>query len=233
VNNIPRTVLITGADGNLGRAVAQAFAALGDRLLLVGLHREKLEAVLGKESERQSLIAVNLTNREATQAALAGASGFGPIHVLCHLAGGFSMGEAVHEAPEASWNHLYDLNVRTLVNVAAAVVPQMIANGGGKIVAIGASTALKGLANMGPYIATKSSVIRLTESMSAELRGNNINVNCVLPSVIDTPENRAAMPKADPAKWVSPQELANVIVFLASDAARAIHGASLPVTGLS
>ena len=86
---------------------------------------------------------------------------------------------------------------------------------------------------MGAYCASKSAVIRLTEALSAELREKNINVNCVLPTIIDTPENRASMPDADPSRWVAPADLANVIVFLASDAARAIHGAAVPVTALS
>ena len=103
--------------------------------------------------------------------------------------------------------------------------------GGGKIVNVGAFAAQKGVARMGAYVASKSSVIRLTESMAAELREKNINVNCVLPTIIDTPENRASMPDADPKRWVAPADLANVIVFLASDAARAIHGAAIPVTG--
>jgi NAD(P)-dependent dehydrogenase (short-subunit alcohol dehydrogenase family) len=143
------------------------------------------------------------------------------------------MGEAVHEMQTATLEALLDLNVRTLLNMSHAVVPRMLAAGGGGIVNVGAYAALKGAAAMGAYVATKSAVIRLTETMAAELRENNINVNCVLPTIIDTPENRAAMPGADPARWVAPSDLANVIVFLASDAARAVHGAAVPVTGLS
>jgi NAD(P)-dependent dehydrogenase (short-subunit alcohol dehydrogenase family) len=109
----------------------------------------------------------------------------------------------------------------------------MLKAGGGKIVNIGAFAAQRGIAQMAAYTAAKSAVIRLTEAMAGELREKNINVNCVLPSIIDTPENRNAMPDADPAKWVSPKDLANVIAFLASDEARAIHGAAVPVTGLS
>jgi NAD(P)-dependent dehydrogenase (short-subunit alcohol dehydrogenase family) len=109
----------------------------------------------------------------------------------------------------------------------------MIAAGGGKIVNVGAFAAQKGAANMGAYIASKSAVIRLTETMAAELREKNINVNCVLPTIIDTPPNRADMPKADPRRWVAPADLANVILFLASEEARAVHGAALPVTSLS
>jgi NAD(P)-dependent dehydrogenase (short-subunit alcohol dehydrogenase family) len=113
------------------------------------------------------------------------------------------------------------------------VVPGMLARGSGKIVNVGSFGALRGTAQMGAYAAAKSEVLRLTESLAAELREHGINVNCVLPSVIDTPENRKAMPQADPAKWVPPAQLAQVIAFLASDAAQAVHGAAVPVVGLS
>src|SRR6185295_6356350 len=158
---------------------------------------------------------------------------FGRIDVLCNLAGGFRMGEAVHETTDATWNFLFDINVHTLLNAVRTVVPHMIERGGGKIVNVGAYAAQRGVARMGAYCAAKSAVIRLTEAMAAELREKNINVNCVLPTVIDTPENRAAMPAADPGRWIAPGDLANAILFLASDAARAIHGAALPVTALS
>ena len=126
-----------------------------------------------------------------------------------------------------------DLNARTLLNTAEAVVPGMIEAGAGKIVTIGANAARQGMAAMSAYIVAKSAVIRLTESMSAELRGQGINVNCVMPTIIDTPENRAAMPDADPGDWVSPEKLANVILFLCSEEASAVHGAAVPVVGLS
>jgi NAD(P)-dependent dehydrogenase (short-subunit alcohol dehydrogenase family) len=153
--------------------------------------------------------------------------------VLCNLAGGFRMGEAVHETSARTWDVLMDLNARTVLHMAHAVVPGMLAAGGGRIVNVGAFAAREGAARMGAYVASKAAVIRLTESMAAELREHGVNVNCVLPTIIDTPDNRAAMPGADPARWVAPTDLAAVIVFLASDAARAIHGAAVPVTGLS
>jgi NAD(P)-dependent dehydrogenase (short-subunit alcohol dehydrogenase family) len=120
-----------------------------------------------------------------------------------------------------------------MIPVATSVVPCMVAGGGGQIVTVGAMGALRGGAQMGAYAASKSALMRLTESMSAELKGHGINVNCVMPSIIDTPENRAAMTDADSSQWVAPQALAEVILFLASDAARAIHGACIPVTGLA
>ena len=158
---------------------------------------------------------------------------FGRVDVLCHLAGGFRMGEAVHETNDDTWDFLLDINVRTMVNVARTVVPHMIERGGGKIVSVGAFAAGSGVARMGAYCASKAGVTRLTEAMSAELKEHGIRVNCVLPTIIDTPDNRSAMPDADPSRWVSTQALADVIGFLASDASRAIHGAAIPVAGLS
>ena len=234
MNFTGRHVLITGAAGNLGRAVAQAFAAQGAALVLADLKPEALQATFGAESARQRFLGVNLLERDAVAAAVAGVlASIARIDVLCHLAGGFRMGEAVHETSGATWDWLLDLNARTLLHAAGAVVPHMLAAGGGRIVTVGAYSARQGLAAMGAYTAAKASVIRLTEAMAAELREKNINVNCVLPTIIDTPQNRAAMPDADPARWVAPADLAQVIVFLASDAARAVHGAALPVTGLS
>jgi NAD(P)-dependent dehydrogenase (short-subunit alcohol dehydrogenase family) len=227
-------VLITGAAGNLGRAVARAFSAHGAKLFLVDQRRDLLEKAFGAEHERQAFGATDLLDQAQTDlTAKRAGERFGRIDVLCNLAGGFRMGEAVHETSDATWNFLVDINARTMLGAVRAVVPHMIAAGGGRIVNVGAYSAQKGVGEMGAYTAAKSAVIRLTEAMSAELRDRGINVNCVLPSTLDTPENRAAMPKADPARWVTPDALADVIVFLASAGARAIHGAAVPVTGLA
>ncbi len=229
-----RTVMVTGAAGNLGQAVASAFGDLGARLVLLDRKLEDLGSRFGDETDDRLHLAVDLLDSQRVAAAVAQATGrFGHIDVLCNLAGGFRMGQAVHETSDETWNFLFDLNTRSLLNMARAVVPQMIAQGRGRIVNVGAFGARHGAAQMGAYIASKASVIRLTESMAAELREQGINVNCVLPTIIDTPQNRSAMPDADPSRWVAPKDLANVIVFLASDAARAVHGAALPVTGLS
>ena len=228
------TVLITGAAGHLGGAVARAFAARGARLALADLREDALHGSFGEPDARRLHIAADLLQpAEADAAAARAVERFGRIDVLCNLAGGFRMGEAVHETSARTWDVLMDLNARTVLHMAHAVVPGMLAAGGGRIVNVGAFAAQKGAAQMGAYVAAKSAVIRLTESMAAELRERGVNVNCVLPTVIDTPENRAAMPDADPARWVAPADLAEAIVFLASKAARAIHGAALPVTGLS
>jgi NAD(P)-dependent dehydrogenase (short-subunit alcohol dehydrogenase family) len=224
-----RTVVLTGAAGNLGRAVASAFAQAGDNLVLLDLTPGALP-----DGDRQLYIATDLLDAQSVGTAVDKAvQRFKRIDVLCNIAGAFRMGSAVHETSDKDWNFLLDVNARTLLNTSRAVVPVMLKAGSGKIVNIGAFAAQKGVAQMGAYVAAKSAVIRLTETMAAELRERNINVNCVLPTIIDTPENRKAMPDADPKRWVAPAALADVIVFLASDAARAIHGAALPVSGLS
>ena len=229
-----RTVMVTGATGNLGQALAAAFAQQGARLVLLGRQTDAMRIVFGEEGPDRLYLATDLLDAQQVLAAFnAAVHRFARVDVLCNLAGGFRMGPAVHQTEDSTWNFLEDINVRTMLNMARVVVPHMIECGGGKIINVGAFAAQRGVAAMGAYCAAKSSVMRLTESMAAELRERYINVNCVLPTIMDTPENRSAMPDADPARWVAPEDLANVIVFLASPAARAIHGVALPVTGLS
>lgn len=228
-----RIALITGAAGNLGRAVAATFASAGAGRVLLGRDEPSLRSAYGTGDARTMLVGADLMDADSVSVAVGQAlARFGRIDILCNLAGGFDMGPPVHQTPDDLWERMLNVNMRTVLNTARAVVPGMIAARYGKIVNVGAASALAGKPNMGAYTAAKSAVIRLTESMSAELRDKDINVNCVLPSIIDTPENRAAMSKADPSRWVSPGALAEVIVFLASDKASAIHGAAIPVTGL-
>jgi NAD(P)-dependent dehydrogenase (short-subunit alcohol dehydrogenase family) len=224
------TCLITGAVGNLGRAVAHAFASEGASLILMDLREESLRSAYGGEDGGKRFAVADL--RDAQSVARALPAGM-RIDVLCNIAGGFRMGQPVHETTDDTWELMLGLNAKSVVNCARAVVPGMLAAGRGKIVNVGAIAGLSGKANMAAYTASKSVVIRLTESMAAELREKGINVNCVLPSTIDTPQNRKDMPKADPKRWVAPEALAEVVLFLASDAARAIHGASIPVAGLA
>lgn len=225
--------VITGAAGALGGAVARCFADAGATLALLDRDAAPLQAAFGAWP-RTTTHAVDLLDAAAVEAAVARiAAAHGRIDVLVNLAGGFRMGEPVHALAATTWDGMIDINVRTLLNTAHAVVPVMLAQGRGRIVNVGAFSAQRGLAQMGAYVAAKSAVIRLTESMAAELRERGINVNCVLPTILDTPANRRSMPDADPAKWVAPADLAAVIAFLASDAARAVHGAAVPVTGLS
>ena len=227
-----QTVLVTGAGGNLGRALAHLFARRGARLVLLERDAAHLRQLYGDDNERQMLLAADLLVQGQVDAAVSAAQErFGGIDVLCNIAGGFRMGPPVHETPDEDWDFLLGLNTKSVVHAVRAVVPGMIASGGGRIVSVAANAALKGVAGMAAYCASKDAVIRITEAMAAELKDKGINVNCVLPSVIDTPENRAAMPDADPGRWVSPDALAEVIAFLASEGARAINGAAIPVVG--
>jgi NAD(P)-dependent dehydrogenase (short-subunit alcohol dehydrogenase family) len=227
-----RTVMITGASGNLGRAVAQAFAQRGAGLVLLDRISYPRRDPPGAAEGRHLQLSTDLLDAEAVRGATHEAlQEFGRIDVLCNLAGGFAMGRPVHETSDADWDALFQINVRSMLNAVRAVVPAMIEAGQGRIVNVAAMSALRGVALMGSYCASKDTVIRLTETMAAELRDQHINVNCVLPSIIDTPDNRAAMPNADPTRWVSPDALADVILFLASNASRALHGAAIPVAG--
>lgn len=227
-------VLITGAAGALGRALAQRFAAEGWRLALVDVSESGLKAAYPDADPRRLLIAADLLDALSTQRAADGVfAHYGRIDALCNIAGGFAMGTPVHATPAADWTRMWDLNAQTLIHAVRAVVPKMLAQGHGRIVNVGSGAGQHGQAQMGAYSVAKSAVIRLTESMAAELREQNINVNCVLPSIIDTPANRAAMPGADPRRWVAAADLAATIHFLCSDGARAIHGAAIPVVGLS
>lgn len=229
-----KVVLITGAAGSLGKAVSAAFEAAGWSLALLDVQQKFLQSAYPQADARKLLLAADLMDPASVEQAIKNTiRQFGRLDALCNIAGGFAMGTPVHATSAADWQKMQDLNAGTLLNIVRAAVPQMLAGGGGKIVNIGSLAGLKAGAQMGAYSAAKGTVIRITEAMSAELREQNINVNCVMPSIIDTPPNRAAMPDADPAKWVAPADLASVILFLCSDASRAIHGAAIPVTGLS
>ncbi len=226
-----KVALITGASGHLGRAVAAAFAAAGYRLVLTGTSLAGLRAAFPSASADWQLVPADLAGSAGAEPLAAALDRAGRIDALCALAGAFTMGEKVHELSETSWEAMIGANVRTLLAAVRAVAPRMIAQGHGRIVTVGAASALHGSAGMGAYAAAKSAVMRLTESLAAELGTEGINVNGVLPGIIDTEPNRAAMPKADRTKWVKPEDLAAVIRFLASDEAGAVHGALLPVTG--
>jgi len=227
-------VMLTGASGNLGRAVARSFSERGAQLILLDRHPSRFDADFTAGKRQPLVIQADLTRpADASDAVDAALARFGRIDVLCNLAGGFRMGAPVHETTPETWNFLFDVNVRSALHMSAAVVPAMLEGGGGRIINVGAYAALRGGAGMGAYAASKDSIIRLTESMSAELRDHRINVNCVLPTILDTPQNRADMPDADPTRWVAPSDLANAVMFLAWKGARAVHGVALPVTGLA
>jgi NAD(P)-dependent dehydrogenase (short-subunit alcohol dehydrogenase family) len=231
--NVPGpAVLITGAFGVLGQAVAQAFAAHGARLALLDLAPAP-PAVPGMEVTDVPLLlgGVDLADMESTRRAMAAAAmRLGGIDVLVNVAGGFRW-ETLEDGDPSTWDQLYAMNLRTAVVCCKAALPAMLERGAGRIVNIGAGAATRAGAGMGAYAASKAGVQRLTESLAEEVKDRGITVNAVLPGIIDTPRNRSDMPDADVRRWVSPSAVADVIVFLASDAARAVTGASIPVAG--
>jgi NAD(P)-dependent dehydrogenase (short-subunit alcohol dehydrogenase family) len=231
-----KVVVITGAAGNLGAAVAARFAALGARLALLDRSADRL-AQARDELDLPSatlLLPTDLTAPASVAAAVDEVvAKLGRIDVLANIAGGFTMGPPLHETPDPDWDLMMDLNVRSVFHTCRAVLPHMLREGGGRIVNVSARAALEGKARMGPYCASKAAVLTLTESLAAEHKLDGVNVNCILPGTIDTPQNRAAMPDADHSRWVAPAALADVIVFLASDASRAVTGAAIPVYGQS
>jgi len=229
-----KVIVVTGAAGALGRAVFEHFAAGGARVVALDYSHELLDSTFPVKDSLHQYQEVDLTNRESCHRVLSKViDDLGQIDVLCNVAGGFLMGEAVHETSDKTWDFLFNLNTRSIVNTSSVVVPQMQRQGSGKIVNIAAKAATQGFANMGAYTASKAAVMRLTEAMAAELREQQINVNCIMPGTIDTPRNREDMPDADHSSWVPPSQLASVIGFLASDASVAVHGAAIPVDGLS
>ena len=232
-----RVVMVTGAAGNLGSAVARAFEMAGAKLVLADRAADRLPSLFPEmvySPDHFLALSVDLTYAASVAAMVDEAVGrFGRVDVLANIAGGYRGGSAVHETSFEDWDFMLNLNARTVFTVSRAVIPHMLAQGSGKIVNVAARAGVQGSANTAAYSVAKSAVVRLTESMSAELKRSGINVNCVLPTTIDTPQNREAMPKADHSRWVAPEAIADVILFLASDAARAIHGAAIPVYGLS
>ncbi|WP_397416965.1 SDR family NAD(P)-dependent oxidoreductase [Phenylobacterium sp.] len=221
-----RTIVITGAFGALGRAVAEAAAVSGARLALID------HAADGPAPEGAlKLGGVDLTDAEQAGAAIdAAADRLSGIDALINIAGGFAW-ETVGGGSSETWYGLYRLNVLTATNASRAAIPHLKRSAGGRIVNVGANAALKVAMGMGAYAASKAGVHALTQSLAEELKGDRVTVNAVLPSIIDTPANRKDMPDADPALWVAPADLAAVMLFLASPEARAVTGALIPVTG--
>lgn len=227
-----KVALITGATGNVGPAVARALAEKGASLALTGTRQSALDELYADLKDAQLVGGIDITQPEGIGKLVAAVKDrWGRIDILVNVAGTFKGGTPVHETPLETWDLLMNLNARSVFLICQAVVPVMLAGGGGRIVNIGARPAVGAGSGNGAYAASKSAVIRLTEAMAAELKNQGVNVNCVLPSIIDAEANRRDMPNADFSKWVAPEALADVIAFLCSDGARAIHGAAIPVYG--
>ncbi|UCF26858.1 MAG: SDR family NAD(P)-dependent oxidoreductase [Chloroflexota bacterium] len=232
-----KTIMITGAIGQLGAALTQSFQAANANLALVDRGEDRLKKAfpdLVGLPDNLLVDCADLMDEAAVEHVVSKAvNHFGGLDVLVNTVGGFRAGKMLHETPLETWDSLLNLNARSVFIACRQVIPHMLNEGSGKIVNIAARPGLTGQPGLAAYSAAKSAVVRLTESMSAELKDQGINVNCIIPGTIDTPGNREAMPEADFSTWVTPDSLAEVILFLSSSAARDIHGAALPVYGRS
>jgi len=220
-----RIVIITGGFGNLGRTVAAAFTAAGDTVV-----RVDFAPTAPDEAAALDIGGVDLADPSAAQRVVDTVTAkFGGINVLVNIAGGF-VWETLASGGPATWERMFRLNVLTAVTIVKAALPVLQAAPAAAIINIGANAALKAAGGMGSYTGSKSAVHRLTESLAEELKDSAITVNAILPTIIDTPVNRQDMPDANFAEWVQPAAIADVILFLASPAARAINGALIPVS---
>jgi NAD(P)-dependent dehydrogenase (short-subunit alcohol dehydrogenase family) len=220
-----RVIAVTGGHGALGRAVVEA--ALSDGLQVAVIDHATGQGV---PEGVLALGGVDLTDPASARTAIdAVVAHFGRLDALLNIAGGF-VWQTTDDADPA-WAKMFALNLTTALNASRAALPHLKASAEGRIVNVGANAALKSAAGMGAYAASKAGVHRLTESLAEELKDTTVTVNAVLPSILDTAQNRKDMPDADPARWIAPADLARVMLFLASPESRAITGALIPVTG--
>jgi NAD(P)-dependent dehydrogenase (short-subunit alcohol dehydrogenase family) len=221
-----RSIIVTGGFGVLGHAVAAAFAAQGEKVARIDFAASASAPIAGV----LNIGGVDLTDAAATETALDAIIGaHGSIDAVINVAGGF-VWETVEDGSIETWAKMQTMNLTTALTITKLALPHLKKSVDGRIVNIGAGAAIKAGTGMGAYTASKSAIHRLTEALAEELAGSSVTVNAILPSIIDTPTNRADMPDADTSQWVTPQALADVIVFVASPAARAITGALIPVT---
>jgi NAD(P)-dependent dehydrogenase (short-subunit alcohol dehydrogenase family) len=228
-----QVVIVIGAGGNLGAAITRALARQGASLALADRQRPGLDrAAIGMEgAERLLMPGADARTREgATRIVAETMARFGRIDALVNTVGTFKMASVADGAAD-DWSSLMDLNALSALRLSEAVLPPMLAKGYGRIVHVGAAAGQRSFAGASVYAASKDAVLRITEAVSDENKSHGVTANCVLPGTIDTPQNRAAMPQADPALWVTPDDIAAVVTFLVSREAGAVTGVALPVTG--
>jgi NAD(P)-dependent dehydrogenase (short-subunit alcohol dehydrogenase family) len=230
-----RVVLITGATGALGSVVTREFARTQAWLALTGQSTEKLERLMAEnELPGESVLckACDLTQPSDVQDLLdTVVSQFGRLDVMLNIVGGWSGGKPVEEVSAEEWDHMLSLNLRSAFLLSRAALPPMLKLGWGRIVHVSSKTAVDPRAKQAGYAAAKMGLITLTEVIAAEVKGSGVTANVILPSIIDTPDNRKAMPKADTSRWVPPEQIAATMRFLCSEKSASINGARIPIYG--
>lgn len=231
-----KVVLVTGSSGGLGTEVAQAFLKARASIVLTYHSSDSLQSLqkICGMAKNTFLLRGDFTKEDDVKILVSEAvKRFGKIDVLANVVGGYAAGKPVTAIEEKEWDHMMDINLKTAFLLSKHVVAQMVKQSSGRVIHVSARSGIRGTGSDAAYVASKSGVIRLVESLSEEVKSKGINVNCIMPSIIDTAENREAMPSADHGKWVTPADIAKVILFLASDDARPINGAAIPVYGLA
>jgi NAD(P)-dependent dehydrogenase (short-subunit alcohol dehydrogenase family) len=232
-----RTALITGGTGGLGSAVTETFLAGGWRCVVPWNQPQEVERLrsqpgIDAAGERLELVEADLFDADAVAAVVKGAeSPQTPIGAVVNLVGGFAAGGRAHETPVEEFEAQFRLNLRPTYLVCSAALPHMLDRAEGSIVCVSSRAALKPFSGAAGYIASKAAVLSFVDALAAEYTGDGVRVNAVLPSVIDTPGNRAGQPDADHSRWVKPAEIARVIAFLCSPDAAPVSGAHVPVYG--
>lgn len=230
-----KVILITGGTGALGTAVTVAFLRAGATAVVTYFVDAEVEPFYAAVRELRSRVTLYkadvMKERDVRRVVQNTVNKHSRIDVLANIVGGFVGGTPLVDTPEETWDFMLHLNTKSAFLCAKAVLPHMIARQAGKIVNVSARAGLHGSAGLGPYAVAKGGVLILTQALAEEVKDQGINVNAILPSIIDTPANRKAMPQEDHTRWVRPEDIARVILFLASDDARAITGAGIPVYG--
>ena len=230
-----RNVLITGGTGILGSAVTKAYLAQGDTVAVTYLFDNEVERFKQHNpelSEKVTFLFANVTEESEVQKTVQSfITQFGHLDILVNIVGGFVGGIPTAELEEDRWDFMMDLNLKSVFLCCKSVIPYMTERNFGKIVNVSARAGLKGEAGLSAYCVSKGGVRTLTESLAAEVMDSGINVNAIMPSIMDTPANREAMPDEDHSRWVAPADVAKVICFLTSDDASIINGAAIPVYG--
>src|SRR5512143_2952102 len=219
----PMNVLITGANGGLGTAVCQEVVAAGAKVIGV--------ARAWKQSAPFTTISADVTTADGCESTVKQALEHGPLDALVHLVGGFAGGSPVAETSDQTWDSVMNINLRAAFCCMRAALKSMQAAGRGRIVAVGTRMAVEPSPNFAAYAVSKAALVALVKNVAAEGKAFGVTANIVLPSTIDTPANRAAMPKADFSRWVAPESIAKLIAFLVSDAAADTSGAVIPIYG--
>lgn len=232
-----KIALVTGGTGALGRAVTEAFVKSNASVFVSYIIPQEVTVLknqLGQDQNKVTMIESDLMKEDSVNELVETVLRQSRrIDVLANVVGGYAGGPAIHETKEKDFDFMMNLNLRTAFLISKAVLPSMIERNKGKIIHIASRTGLKGEATVGPYSISKAGVIRLTETIAEEVKDYGNNCNCIMPSVIDTEPNRKAMPDADFSKWLKPEEIAHVILFLCSDDAKIINGAAIQVYGQS